>query len=132
MRLIVWVVILSVASALVSVGVTVFVLLRLPADYFCRERRTFSAGGPLTAGRVALLLLKNLAGWLLVVLGIVLSVPGVPGQGLLTVLMGLMLVDFPGKYRLERWIVRRGPVRKGIDAVRKRYGREPFRFPEGG
>ena len=39
---------------------------------------------------------KNMAGVLLVVLGILLSLPGVPGQGILTILLGIMLLDFPG------------------------------------
>jgi hypothetical protein len=29
------------------------------------------------------------------------SVPGVPGQGLLTILLGVMLLDFPGRRSLE-------------------------------
>ena len=122
----------AVAGFVVSLAVTVFVLLRLPADYFARDRRELPRPGRASVGRVLGLIGKNLAGWLLIALGIVLSVPGVPGQGLLTILMGVMLCDFPGKFRLERWIVRRGPVRRGVDAVRKRFGRPPFRFPDEG
>ena len=39
---------------------------------------------------------KNILGLFLVALGVVLSLPGVPGQGLLTILLGIMLLDFPG------------------------------------
>lgn len=123
---------LAVAGFVVSLAVTVFVLLRLPEDYFARDRRELPRPGRASVGRVLGLIGKNLAGWILIAVGIVLSVPGVPGQGLLTILMGVMLCDFPGKFRLERWIVRRGPVRRGVDAVRKRYGRPPFRFPDEG
>jgi hypothetical protein len=40
-------------------------------------------------------------------MGIILALPGVPGQGILTVLIGVMLLEFPGKRRLERAIVGR-------------------------
>jgi hypothetical protein len=113
----------SLASLLVSGLIAGTVLARLPEDYFLGTARPPTASW---AGRI----LKNLAGVLLAVLGIVLSLPGVPGQGFLTVLAGLILIDFPGKYRFERGLVRRGPVRAVVAALRSRSGRPPFRFPE--
>jgi len=44
---------------------------------------------------------KNLLGVLLFMLGLIMLVT--PGQGILTLLFGLMLMNFPGKYRVERW-----------------------------
>jgi len=113
----------SLGSLVISAGATLLVLVRLPADYFSQERRE--------RPRVGLLVFvaKNIAGWILIAVGIVLSIPGVPGQGLLTILLGVMLADFPGKYRLERWIVRRGPVWRGANAARARFGRPPFTPP---
>ena len=131
-RALLWFAVFSVLGFVLSIAATSFVLVRLPADYFSRDRRTLEAAGRLTVGRVLALLAKNLAGWVLIALGIVLSVPGVPGQGLLTILLGVMLADFPGKYRLERAIVRRGPIRKTVNALRKRFGRPPFEFPDEG
>lgn len=127
-----WIGIFSVLGFVLTLAATSFVVVRLPADYFSRDRRTLGAAGPRTVGRILGILAKNLAGWILVALGIVLSVPGVPGQGLLTILLGLMLVDFPGKYRLERAIVKRGPIRKTVNALRRRFGRPPFEFPDEG
>jgi hypothetical protein len=69
---------------------------------------------------------KNILGALLVVLGIILALPGVPGQGLLTVLIGLVLLDLPGKRRLERRIVGRPGVLRAINRLRKRFGRAPL------
>jgi hypothetical protein len=54
----------------------------------------------------------------------------VPGQGLLTVAVGLTLVDFPGKFHLERWLATRGPVWRSINWLRKRAGREALKRPE--
>jgi hypothetical protein len=52
-----------------------------------------------------------------------------PGQGLLTILLGLLFADFPGKRRLLRAILRRDSVWRALGALRKRLGREPFERP---
>ena len=61
-------------------------------------------------------------------LGVVMLVT--PGQGLLTMVMGIALMDFPGKDRLEKALVARAGIRAALNWVRHRQGREPFRFPE--
>jgi hypothetical protein len=71
---------------------------------------------------------KNMLGCALVALGIILSLPGVPGQGLLTIFIGLVLLDVPGKRRVELRIVRVRTIRKALNRVRARFGREPLRF----
>jgi hypothetical protein len=69
---------------------------------------------------------KNVLGVILVIVGIILSLPGVPGQGLLTILLGLMLLDLPGKRRLEQRLVRRPSLLRVINGLRVRYGRAPL------
>ena len=69
---------------------------------------------------------KNIAGILLVALGIVLSLPGVPGQGLLTVLLGIMLLDFPGRDRLEQKLLSKPSIVNTINKLRGRFGKEPL------
>ena len=49
-----------------------------------------------------------------------------PGQGLLTILIGISLVNFPGKYRLERYLVSRRWAQRSLNWVRKRGGKPPF------
>jgi hypothetical protein len=51
-------------------------------------------------------LLKNLLGYALIVAGIVMSVPFIPGQGILTLFVGLAIADWPGKRRFFRWLRR--------------------------
>ena len=79
-----------------------------------------------SAARLGLHLLKNLLGIAVVILGLLLSLPGIPGQGVLTVLIGLMLIDFPGKMRLERWLIQIPRVRNAVDRLRQRYGKPPL------
>ena len=51
-----------------------------------------------------------------------------PGQGILSILAGLLLMNFPGKFRLERWLVQRPGVLKSLNWLRARRGKAPFRL----
>jgi len=118
------------ASFTVSLIITVAIVVRIPATYFIDlEAGTFTPPHPVVhwLTRIG----RNLLGALIVLIGIVLSLPGVPGQGLLTILIGLMLLDFPGKRRLENKLVRRPMVRSAIDRLRARFGKPPLELPDG-
>jgi hypothetical protein len=116
---------IAVTTAAVSLVVVGYVLSRLPADYFVNpgSRRPLDRHPVL---HVLFITGKNLLGYCLIGLGVVLSLPGVPGQGLLTVLMGVMLIDFPGKHRAERWLLTRPVVLRNINKLRARVGRAPL------
>ena len=64
---------------------------------------------------------KNVLGFVLILLGIVMALPGVPGQGLLVMVIGLTLINFPGKQRLELWCIRRPTLRKAVNKLRARF-----------
>src|SRR5436305_9542440 len=102
-------VVLSVGTAVASIVGVGFFVAQLPHDYFVNEAaRRRADRHPVL--HVVLTVLRNLFGYVLVVLGIIMSFPGVPGQGILTILIGVMLLDFPGKQRLERWLITRRGV----------------------
>jgi hypothetical protein len=116
----------SALCALASLVAAPFLVVRLPADYFLRDKPHLVArlrtASPLAAlGLVA----KNLAGATLILAGLAMLV--LPGQGLLTIVAGVLLVDFPRKRELEHWLLARRGVRTAVDWLRKRYGREPLR-----
>jgi hypothetical protein len=105
-----------------------WVVARLPQDYFNQPHREvwrFSANEPWYA--LVLGGLKNVLGALLLLLGVIMLVT--PGQGLLTLLVGLLLMNFPGKYQLERWLVGRPGVLAALDWLRQRKGEPPFDPP---
>jgi hypothetical protein len=109
----------------VSLGAVIAVLVKLPATYFRDGNLSTSAGHhPIVRGIAAVL--KNLVGALLILLGLFLSLPGIPGQGILTILIGVMLLNFPGKRRLEHWLVSRPRVLPVINALRARFGKPPL------
>ncbi|HEY0004327.1 MAG TPA: hypothetical protein VGB17_05915 [Pyrinomonadaceae bacterium] len=111
------------AGSMVMVSV---LLVRLPATFFHPSHERDFLAGRHAALRLVGAVLKNLAGVLLVALGIVMSLPGVPGQGILTILIGIMLLDFPGKRELERKIVRRPKVLRAINGLRARFDKPPL------
>jgi len=125
-RGVVWIIVFSVVTFVVSIVATIVVLIKLPDTYFKAEhgREFWAERHP--ALRWGGLILKNLLGAVLVLFGIVMSLPGVPGQGVLTILMGVMLLDFPGKRRLELKLVSRPKVMRAINRIRARFDRPPL------
>ena len=110
-------VVVSVVLGVASVTIAALVFRALPADYFRARQPRRTA------------MWENVAGWLLIVTGLVLTIPGVPGQGLLTVLAGVILADFPKKLALERWLMRKPAIFAAANVIRKRFGRPPFEEP---
>jgi hypothetical protein len=106
-------------GTLVVAGV---VVVYLPSDYFTRTRQSSNLRNPVL--HWAYLILKNLVGLMLIVLGIVLLV--LPGQGVLTMVIGLLLMDFPGKRKLASKIIRRSRVLNPLNRLRARFGKPPL------
>lgn len=119
-------VILFVVSFAVSLAVISFILVNVPPTYFQQShpREFWVERHP--AIRWAGVIAKNLLGVVLVLLGILMSIPGVPGQGILTILLGIMLLDFPGKRALEYKIVSRPVVLERINRLRHRFSKAPL------
>jgi len=123
-----WLVAASVVSLLLGVLLVPAMILRIPSDYFLPERRVpLAKRSAHPVARLLLLAAKNLLGAILLVAGFALLF--LPGQGLLTLLAGLIVMNYPGKYRLERWLVRRPHVLSAMNWLRQRYGRSPLIAP---
>jgi hypothetical protein len=105
-----------------SLAIVLRIVLALPEDYFEVDQPRLTSW---TATRIA----RNGAGVVLVAVGAVLSIPGVPGQGVLTILVGLFLVDFPRRQQLERALARRAGVLPALNRLRARFNRAPLRPP---
>jgi len=114
-------VLLFLVTFAISLAIVSFIMVRIPADYFQKDRPRDLWSDRHPAVRFLGLFAKNVLGVLLVALGILMSIPGVPGQGILTILLGVMLLDFPGKSNLEHKLVSRPPVLKAINKLRHRF-----------
>jgi putative transmembrane protein PGPGW len=112
-----WLLIVSFISFIATLIAVPVILAKLPEDYFLlpkRHRIPWANRHPVL--RIPLLLGKNLLGIVLVIAGILML--ALPGQGILTIIVGLMLSDFPGKYQTERWVVSRHSVLRAIHWIR--------------
>ena len=113
-------------SFLLNLGIVSLILVKMPADHFSKNRETKFWHGRNPALNAAKVIGKNILGLLLVALGVVLSLPGVPGQGLLTILLGIMLLDFPGRDRLEQKLLSKPSIVNTINRLRGRFGKPPL------
>ena len=107
----------SLFAVLASIVFVPRFLATLPRDYL-------QSGRPPERHHPALRVLRNLLGALLLVLGIAMLL--LPGQGLLTLLVGLLLVDFPGKQRILRGLIGRPKVLSVVNKLRAHRGAAPL------
>jgi hypothetical protein len=117
----------SLALLVVTPIIVGWMIVHLPKDYFAMERKPLQRAARYPTLRMTLLVAKNLLGGILVIAGLLMLM--LPGQGILTIVVGLVLLDFPGKVRLERWLVSRPSVWRSINWIRRRAHREPLEKP---
>ena len=112
---------LSIFILIISVFMMVLIISFLPEDYFKSENRNLisrvqNSRYPLL--KLLVLITKNFFGVLLLFSGILMLV--LPGQGILTIITGLVFMDYPGKYKFERKLLRQKGVINSINWIRSR------------
>ncbi len=119
--------VLSLLFFIITLTIIPWLILQIPDDYFTEQNRhSFLDSSHHPVLKILLLVLKNLAATFFLLLGFALLV--LPGQGLLTILLGMVMIDFPGKYRLERWFVQQKPVLRSINWLRNKGNRPPIQL----
>ena len=117
-----WIVILSALTAICTfIGFTAFII-SLPQDYFKHKAPINRTKNPIV--RILLRILKNVVGVIALIAGLVMLIT--PGQGIVAILVGIMLCDFPGKRKLERKLIARPMVLKTLNKIRSRFNRPPI------
>jgi len=112
-----------------SLIIVPWLIVRIPPEYFVNpDHPTRAAAIRHPALRVLYLVAKNLLGAVLVVSGILMLF--LPGQGLLTILVGAVLLNYPGKFKIERWIVTRPHIWRLINRIRRYAGHAPLVLKE--
>lgn len=118
---------LTVVSLVFFVGSLIaipYVLVRLPADYFdIRIPRSWMENHhPIL--RLVGHLVKNAIGAIFLFAGFLMLF--LPGQGLLTMLIGISMLDFPGKRKIEAKIIGQQTVLGVINGMREKFGKPPL------
>jgi hypothetical protein len=118
---------LTVTSVVGFVGSLIaipLILVRLPPDYFDTRvpRHWMKDHHPVL--RVIGLVAKNVIGVVFFLAGFAMLF--LPGQGILTILIGVSLMDFPGKQLLEAKLIGQRTVLNAINAMRKKFDKPPL------
>lgn len=116
--------ILSVALLAATVFATPWLVARLPQDYFTETTPTRQHRGLL---RIVVLVARNLAGTFFLLLGVVMLIT--PGPGLIGILLGLTLCEFPGRRTLIRRLAGHPRVYRSLNWLRRRQNKAPFDAP---
>jgi hypothetical protein len=118
---------LTVASVVFFAGTLIaipFILVRLPPNYFDERHPRPWMPDHHPVLRLLGFIVKNAVGAVFLAVGLALLF--LPGQGILTILLGVSMLDFPGKRYVERKIVGQPTVLKAINGLRAKYGKPPL------
>ena len=122
-----WVSIGSGIAFLIGAIAVPWIVVKLPKDAFSKVKRHNWLDHQPAAFRVPLRILKNVLALALVAVGVAMLV--LPGQGILAILLGVMLGDFPGKLRLQRWILAKPKVMNSLNWLREKFSQPPLDRP---
>ncbi len=122
-----WFALLSVITFFLSLLFIPCLVGRLSPNFFIQL--TSPAISPQTKPSSPLIfwIFRNLLGYFLLVAGIAMLF--LPGQGLLTILVALLLISFPGKKIVILALITKPGVQKSMNWVRKKSGKLPFSWP---
>lgn len=105
-----------------------YLIRRVDADFFMHMQEIADGVRPPPNHHILRLVVQNIVGAFVMLAGFIMCF--IPGQGLLTMFLGLLLITFPGRRAMVLSIVRRPSIAKGINWLRRRHGAEDIHFPE--
>ena len=127
-RLLLWAGLASVAAFIATLAAIPLLVVRIPEDYFVDDRpRRWAWSRRHPVLHVIVVGLKNLLGIFLLAAGVAMLF--LPGQGVITILLGLTFMNFPGKRRIEKAVIRMKPVARAVNWMRAKGRRPPLRIP---
>ncbi len=103
-------------------------LRRVDPDFFVHMQEIEDGLRPPPNHHILRLMIQNFIGGCVILAGFIMLF--IPGQGLLTMFLGLLLITYPGKRTMVLSIVRRPAISRGINWLRRRHGAEDLRFPD--
>lgn len=119
--------ILSVLTFIGSLIAIPWIIGRLPVNYFILHRILVEQRHkrhPVLAKII--FVTRNFVGAFFLFAGIAMLV--LPGQGIITILIGISFMDFPGKHRIVDYLIRRPSVIRLLNWIRRKEKKPPFEF----
>ena len=121
----VWLGTLSFIIFIFSLLTIKWLVALIPSDYFIKKNNSeFRSNYPIFW--LVSIIIKNLVGYILIFGGILMLV--LPGQGLFTIFVGLMLSNYPGKFYIERKFIAIPSVLRAINWLRKKSNTPPIKI----
>ncbi|HIF47323.1 PGPGW domain-containing protein [Candidatus Thioglobus sp.] len=118
----VWMGVVSFVVFVASLLLTPLLLGKIPQDYFIHTNQHKVEIEHL--GHLIIVVIRTLIGFVLLIAGIIMLVT--PGQGIITIFLGLFLMEFPGKRKLELKFIKHNPTFKALNWLRNKAGKSPF------
>jgi hypothetical protein len=123
-HVLVWLTVCSLIGFIGTLIAIPFIMVRLPADYFDIRVPRYWMQDSQPVLRWVGLIVKNAVGAIFLLAGFAMLF--LPGQGILTMLIGISLLDFPGKRKLEAKIVGQPAVLQALNAMRAKFDKPPL------
>jgi Putative transmembrane protein (PGPGW) len=125
-EMLIWLTALSMVFFVGTVIAIPFILVRLPSDYFdVRVPRPWMEDHHPVL-RLLGHIVKNVVGAIFVFAGFLMLF--LPGQGVLTMLIGISMLDFPGKRKVEATLIGQPTVLGVINGMRQKFNKPPLRL----
>ncbi|MBI5896062.1 MAG: hypothetical protein HZB24_08690 [Desulfobacterales bacterium] len=118
---------LSVLFWIGTLIVVAMVVVRLPADYLTNAESGSLRDRIPPAWRYPYIIAKNIFGAIFIAAGLAMLV--LPGQGILTLVLGIGLISFPGKHRLIQRVLGQRRILAILNRWRARAHRPPLEKP---
>ena len=123
-----WLGLLSMMTFLISVLLIPFLVSRASTDYFLTHSQLVQQRHKHHPAKALLIkIIRNGLGLLLCFAGFLMLF--LPGQGLLTILIGVSLLDFSWRQKALGVLIHRKAVQKALNWIRRKTGHSPFNFP---
>jgi ABC-type multidrug transport system fused ATPase/permease subunit len=118
----IWLGIVSIIMFVASLILVPMFLKKIPVDYFINK--DYHKIDISSFSKLIIFILKNTLGIILILAGIIMLIT--PGQGIIAIIIGLFLMQFRGKYKLERKLVENNITFKTLNWIREKSDKPPF------
>ncbi len=123
-----WLAVVSLFTFILSLVLIPWIVGRLPQDCFLKLAQNDCPNSAPSIRSVIMITFRNALGLILLSAGIAMLF--LPGQGVLTILLGVLLISFPGKHKLVHLLVNQQKIQHSLDWLRKKRNKPPFLWPK--
>jgi hypothetical protein len=117
-----WLGIMSILTIIASIVLVPLFIKHIPIDYFTNSK--YHQIKLNNAYNIAKFILRNILGLLLIIAGIIMLLT--PGKGIISIIIGLFLMQFKGKYKLEKKLIQNDATFKTLNWIREKTNKKPF------